>query len=409
MALKDLSDKLAVESALDEFDRLGRSEFLKLYGFGKAQSYFILRRGVRYDSKAIAGAAHKYQFPELGPLTSQQFSGGEQTVASKLRELGYQVSQKKRASRERLYWAFCANPKRYRIREAVDFCEIDWWTVGRSQPRRGDRALFWQTLDSDGNRGLIAFGKILGDPELRADEGNPFWVDRAGGNEEYARVPVCYFRSENMPLWLDDSAVGKLLSGLKVAKAQGGTIFSVTEEQWQSLTDLIGFEFPSDEELELMATGHLRGATTSGGLPLGGQGFGLTASERAAVELRAMELARRYLQTKWPIVTDVSARMSFDLLCKAGQSSLRVEVKGTTGPGESVLLTKNEVRESAESGYAVFVVSEIQLDRSDPDQPIASGGVCRFFESFNVNLHVLEALSYRCKLDLSKSTMINWD
>jgi len=84
-----------------------------------------------------------------------------------------------------------------------------------------------------------------------------------------------------------------------------------------------------------------------------------------------------------------------------------VEVKGTTGPGESVLLTKNEVRESAESGYAVFVVSEIQLDRSVPDQPIASGGVCRFFESFNVNLHVLEALSYRCKLDLSKSTMIN--
>lgn len=76
MALKDLSDKLAVESALDEFDRLGRSDFLQLYGFGKAQSCFVLRRGERYDSKAIAGAAHKYQFPELGPLTSQQFSGG---------------------------------------------------------------------------------------------------------------------------------------------------------------------------------------------------------------------------------------------------------------------------------------------------------------------------------------------
>jgi hypothetical protein len=84
-----------------------------------------------------------------------------------------------------------------------------------------------------------------------------------------------------------------------------------------------------------------------------------------------------------------------------------VEVKGTTGQGESVLLTKNEVRESSMSSYAVFVVSEIQLDRSDPDRPIASGGVCRFFESFDAKLHVLEALSYRCKLDLSKSTIIN--
>lgn len=409
MALKDLSDKLAVESALDEFDRLGRSDFLQLYGFGKAQSYFVLRRGERYDSKAIAGAAHKYQFPELGPLTSQQFSGGEQTVASKLRELGYEVSQKKRASRERRFWAFCANPKRYRIREAVDHCEIDWWTIGRSQPRKGDGALFWQTLDSDGNRGLIAFGKILGDPELRGDKGNPFWVDREEANEKYSRVPVCYLRSENMPLWLDDSAVGKLLSELTVAKAQGGTIFSVTEEQWQSLADLIGFEFPTDEELELMVNGRLGPATKGGGLPLGGQGFGLTPSERAAVELRAMELASRYLMTKWPTVTDVSARMSFDLLCEGGQTSLRVEVKGTTGPGESVLLTKNEVRESSESGYAVFVVSEIQLDRSDPDQPIAFGGVCRFFDSFDVKLHALEALSYRCKLDLSKSTMINGD
>ena len=73
MALGDLTDRNAVLAALAEFKRLGRDDFLQKYGFGKSMRYFVLFRGQCYDSKAIAGAAHGYQFPDIGPLRSGDF------------------------------------------------------------------------------------------------------------------------------------------------------------------------------------------------------------------------------------------------------------------------------------------------------------------------------------------------
>ncbi len=53
----------------------------------------IVHEGEEYDSKAIAGVAHGIQHPEMGPLTSGDFTGGGQTV-SKLRSLGFEVVRK---------------------------------------------------------------------------------------------------------------------------------------------------------------------------------------------------------------------------------------------------------------------------------------------------------------------------
>ncbi len=45
----------------------GEARFSTSHGFGEARGF--LRIGdKRHDSKAIAGAAHGYQFPSLGPL-----------------------------------------------------------------------------------------------------------------------------------------------------------------------------------------------------------------------------------------------------------------------------------------------------------------------------------------------------
>jgi len=89
MALGDLSSRSAVLEAIAEYDRLGQAAFLRKYRFGRAREYYLLHDGRRYDSKAIAGAAHGYQFPQ--PLQAADFSGGEATVASKLRSLGFEV------------------------------------------------------------------------------------------------------------------------------------------------------------------------------------------------------------------------------------------------------------------------------------------------------------------------------
>lgn len=91
MALADLTDPNAVQRAVREFDELGRDQFLSKYGFGKSRSYFLIEAGRSYDSKAIAGAAHGYQHPTLGPLGSKDFSGGDATVRARLEALGFTV------------------------------------------------------------------------------------------------------------------------------------------------------------------------------------------------------------------------------------------------------------------------------------------------------------------------------
>jgi 5-methylcytosine-specific restriction enzyme A len=95
MSLAQLTSALAVKAAIEECDRLGRDEFLRIYGFGPARKYLLLYEEREYDSKAIAGVAHKYEFPGLGPLTSDMFSGGisKDGAARRLRELGFQIEE----------------------------------------------------------------------------------------------------------------------------------------------------------------------------------------------------------------------------------------------------------------------------------------------------------------------------
>jgi 5-methylcytosine-specific restriction protein A len=90
MSLEDLTRR-SVELAISEFDQLGREEFLKKYGFRKARGYLLIHDGRRYDSKAIAGAAHAYLPNSLGPLSPGEFSGGHSEAAPALRKLGYTV------------------------------------------------------------------------------------------------------------------------------------------------------------------------------------------------------------------------------------------------------------------------------------------------------------------------------
>ena len=89
MSLKNITRQSVLE-AIREFDRIGREDFLNLYGFGNAQDYWLIHDGRKYDSKAIIGVAHGYARPDLGPLENGDFSGGA-TVRSKLEKLNFIV------------------------------------------------------------------------------------------------------------------------------------------------------------------------------------------------------------------------------------------------------------------------------------------------------------------------------
>ncbi|MGV9380007.1 HNH endonuclease [Nonomuraea sp. NPDC003707] len=77
-------------AAIVEYDAMGRDAFLSTYGYRPARDYFLVHEGRRYDSKAIAGVAHRGVTGR--PLLAQDFSGGRETVARQLIRLGFEVT-----------------------------------------------------------------------------------------------------------------------------------------------------------------------------------------------------------------------------------------------------------------------------------------------------------------------------
>ncbi len=94
MGLGDVTDRDAVLMAIAEFKELGRDAFLARYGFRRARPLPLEYDGDLYDSKPILGAAHGYQHPDLGPMTHDQFSGGEVTTKRRLEDLGFHVVER---------------------------------------------------------------------------------------------------------------------------------------------------------------------------------------------------------------------------------------------------------------------------------------------------------------------------
>jgi len=109
-----------------------------------------------------------------------------------------------------------------------------------------------------------------------------------------------------------------------------------------------------------------------------------------------MGLALHHYSSLWREVIDVSATHSFDLLCRDGKRELRVEVKGTTSLGLSVLLTRNEVRHAEANVHemALFVVSEISAGASGA----CSGGIISVIEPWDISRDELVPIAFECRL-----------
>jgi|SRR3954451_1355199 hypothetical protein len=141
-------------------------------------------------------------------------------------------------------------------------------------------------------------------------------------------------------------------------------------------------------------------------VPARGQGWGGSAEGRKLIEAQAMELAVRHYSELWREVLDVSTTQPFDLLCRDGDRELRVEVKGTTSLGVSILLTRNEVRhaEANNGRMALFVVSEII---AHPDG--CHGGVIQIFEPWDIREAELDPIAFECRLRRRPNTVAAQD
>lgn len=126
-----------------------------------------------------------------------------------------------------------------------------------------------------------------------------------------------------------------------------------------------------------------------------GQGFGLTAEQRRVVERQAMSVTTEYLGSNgFEQIVDVGDTESFDIQMMKNEVVHICEVKGTTSVGGRIFLTRNEVavHKLAYPNNALAIVSEIQLDRSDP--PTASGGKLRFISPWEIDETRLSPLAF---------------
>jgi hypothetical protein len=129
-----------------------------------------------------------------------------------------------------------------------------------------------------------------------------------------------------------------------------------------------------------------------------GQGFLASAPLRRAVERRAMALAIRHFEEAGWLVEDVSATSSFDLLCTKGRDRRYVEVKGTTGAGEQIILTQRELEFARRnrSDMSLAVISGIELKNGKTDQAAASGGYLRVIDGWAPEPAQVTPISYMC-------------
>ncbi len=91
MSIHDTLTRQSILDAIAECVRLGHDQFLRVYGFGKARTYYLVYEGKYYDSKAIVGVAHEFAHGKA--LKYDQFHGGV-PVERILKKLNFQVEKK---------------------------------------------------------------------------------------------------------------------------------------------------------------------------------------------------------------------------------------------------------------------------------------------------------------------------
>ena len=129
---------------------------------------------------------------------------------------------------------------------------------------------------------------------------------------------------------------------------------------------------------------------------IGGQGFSSSSPNRKAIELAAMNQAKRHYSHQGWHVDDVSANHPYDLSCTNSiGTELHVEVKGTTGDGSSVLLTPNEVRHARQyANVDLYVLSGLILQTDSLGNVDAVGGKQEIYSPWIIDSGTLNAIGY---------------
>jgi hypothetical protein len=133
-------------------------------------------------------------------------------------------------------------------------------------------------------------------------------------------------------------------------------------------------------------------------LASGGQGRGLSAEERKAVEVAAMRRAQEWLRQEGFAFRDVSARDCCDFRAQRNGEDWVIEVKGTTGRAGTVLLTRNEValHRASHPRNILLIVHSLLLSE---DRKTAGGGDLVVYYPWSMEDSRLSAIGYEYRFD----------
>lgn len=129
----------------------------------------------------------------------------------------------------------------------------------------------------------------------------------------------------------------------------------------------------------------------------GGQGFQSDPKVRRAVERRAMTIAQSWLEKEGWTVLDRSGTEPYDFEAYRNAQTRYVEVKGTTGPGDTINITQREVQFARANRMSMIlvVVSGIDVEVSE-DQISASGGQLDVWHEWAPEPTDLRPVSFIC-------------
>jgi len=270
----------------------------------------------------------------------------------------------------------CADPRRYKILEAVESGHPDRWTTKGKDLRAGDRLVIWKTAGGERRRGVVAFAEVTSDPRLESDRDNPFWIEP--DDSVGPRVSVRYALAPNLPLWIGEGAHSALLEGLSVARARGGTVFELTPDEWSTIVKIAGapsetaddllIELPPIDGVEIPDHGSDVIRPRRPGARNSGRGGSRRSLESKIVGDRAEEIAREYVKRNVEGATNIrwTARLGetpgwdIDYVDGNGQR-VAIEVKGSIAQAfSSFELTVNELEAARAEGehYWLYLVSD---------------------------------------------------
>jgi hypothetical protein len=133
----------------------------------------------------------------------------------------------------------------------------------------------------------------------------------------------------------------------------------------------------------------------------GGQGFIKDPEDKKAVELWAMKIAREHYESLGYVVKDISANRgeAIDFECIKDGDIRFVEVKGTQGFGDEVMLYYTEIDKALSGNFHIdlFVVHSIFITKTD-GVSVASGGIQEIYKDWIPDPNRLKPITYKYRL-----------